>query len=185
MRVTACHFRRCIIAGLFIALLFCVVQVIRIELGFNEPDMSNLNKLMYISQLIKESEQSYSRDGVVACKLPQLNISSPEIMKFIHDVPPLFCGAEDWVTVEGSRLIITNKAKTKYGHIICIFSEIIRTDDYNNKLLDGIEADDFYIMRESDFADVRCKSKNGDVLVDLFIYFQKRTHYYSADNEYV
>jgi len=45
MRVTACHFRRCIIAGLFIALLFCVVQVIRIELGFNEPDMSNLNKL--------------------------------------------------------------------------------------------------------------------------------------------
>lgn len=62
------------------------------------------------------------RDGVVACKLPQLNISSPEIMKFIHDVPPLSCGAEDWVTVEGSRLVITNKAKTKYGHIICIFS---------------------------------------------------------------
>jgi len=62
------------------------------------------------------------RDGAVACKLPQLNISSPEIMKFIHDVPPLSCGAEDWVIVEGSRLVITNKAKTKYGHIICIFS---------------------------------------------------------------
>jgi len=46
MRVTACHFRRCIIAGLSIALLFCVVQVIRIELGlFNETDMSNLSKL--------------------------------------------------------------------------------------------------------------------------------------------
>jgi len=62
------------------------------------------------------------RDGAVACKLPQLNISSPEIMRFIHDVPPLSCGPEDWVIVENSRLVITNKAKVKYGQIICIFS---------------------------------------------------------------
>lgn len=60
------------------------------------------------------------REGV-ACKLPQLNISSPEIMKFIYDVPPLSCGPEDWVTVEGSKLVITNKAKRKYGQITCIF----------------------------------------------------------------
>lgn len=45
MRVTVCHFRRCIIAALSIALLICVIQVIRIELGFNEPDLSNLDKL--------------------------------------------------------------------------------------------------------------------------------------------
>lgn len=62
------------------------------------------------------------REGVIACKLPQLNISSPEIMKFIHDVPPLFCGIEDWVAVEGSKLVITKKAKTKHGKITCIFS---------------------------------------------------------------
>lgn len=62
------------------------------------------------------------RDGVVACKLPQLNISSPEIMKFIHDVPSLSCGSEDWVVVEGPRLVISNKAKTKHGQIKCIFS---------------------------------------------------------------
>lgn len=61
------------------------------------------------------------REGV-ACKLPQLNISSPEIMRFIYDVPPLSCGPEDWVTVEGSRLIITNKARTKHGRIECIFN---------------------------------------------------------------
>jgi len=51
--------------------------------------------------------------------------------------------------------------------------------------LDSIEADDFYILRESDFADVRCKSKSGNVLVDLLIYFQKHTHYYSANSEYL
>lgn len=162
MRIMACHFRRCVIAALSLALLFCVIQVIRTELGFNEPDLSNLDKLVHISQLIKESEQSYVREGV-ACKLPQLNISSPEIMKFIYDVPPLSCEPEDWVTVEGSRLVITNKARTKHGRIICIFSEIIRTDDYNVKLLDGIQADDFYTLKDSDFANVRCKSQNGDV----------------------
>lgn len=70
------------------------------------------------------------REGITACKLPQLNISSPEIMRFIHDVSPLSCGPEDWVVVEGSRLIITNKAKTKHGQIRCIFSgklKIIRS----------------------------------------------------------
>lgn len=65
------------------------------------------------------------REGVVACKLPQLNVSSPEIMKFIHDVPPLSCGLEDWVAVEGSRLIITDKARTKYRQITCIFSGML------------------------------------------------------------
>ncbi|EFN88497.1 uncharacterized protein LOC105191780 [Harpegnathos saltator] len=163
MRVASCHFRRCIIAVLSIALLFCIIQIIRIEIGFNDSDLTNLEKLMHISQLIKESEQPYAGEGVVACKLPQLNVSSPEIMKFIHDVPSLSCGSEDWVTVEGSRLVITDKAQTKYGQITCIFSEIIRTDDYNTKLLEGIEADDFYTLENSDFAEVRCKSKRGDV----------------------
>lgn len=71
------------------------------------------------------------REGV-ACRLPQLNISSPEIMKFIHDVPPLFCGSEDWVAVEGSRLVITNKAKMKHGEISCIFSgKLAKYSQYN------------------------------------------------------
>lgn len=52
---------------------------------------------------------------------------------------------------------------------IIFFSEIIRTDDYNVKLLDGIQADDFYTLKDSDFANVRCKSQNGDVLVNLFM----------------
>lgn len=62
------------------------------------------------------------REGTVACKLPQLNISSPEIMKFIHDVPSLSCGPEDWVTVEGSNLVISKKAKDKHEKIFCTFS---------------------------------------------------------------
>lgn len=45
MRVTTYHFRRCIIIVLFTALVFCIIQVIRTELGFNDPDLSNLEKL--------------------------------------------------------------------------------------------------------------------------------------------
>lgn len=52
----------------------------------------------------------------------------------------------------------------------CIVSEISRIDDYNTKLLEGIEADDFYTLRDSDFAAVRCKSKKGNTLVNFLIY---------------
>lgn len=58
----------------------------------------------------------------MACKLPQLDVSNPEITKFIHDVSPLQCTPEDWVILRGSRLVISNKAKKKYGSITCFFS---------------------------------------------------------------
>lgn len=58
----------------------------------------------------------------MACKLPQLDVSNPEITKFIHDVSPLQCTPEDWVILRGSKLVISNKAKKKYGSITCLFS---------------------------------------------------------------
>lgn len=82
-----------------------------------------INRL-HISQLIKESEKEkkYVADGVPACKLPELDVNNPEIVKFIHDVPPLDCSPEDWVTVEGSKLSIQEKAVERYGSITCAFS---------------------------------------------------------------
>lgn len=162
MKIMSCYFRRLIITALFVLLLFCVVQVFRSELGFNDNDLSNLDKLIHISQLIKESEQPYIGEGVVACKLPQLDISNPEITKFIHDVPPLQCTPEDWVILHGSRLVISNKTKKKYGSLICSFSEILRDDDYNISYETAVESDDFYVLKHSDFVDVKCESKNGN-----------------------
>ncbi|KAG7189383.1 hypothetical protein KM043_017030 [Ampulex compressa] len=161
MRILSCYFPRFIITALCIALLFCIIQVFRSGLGLNDSDLSNFNKLMHISQLIEESAQPYVNEGVVACKLPQLDVSVPEIAKFIHNVPPLSCTPEDWVTVDGSKLIITDKAKNKYEHVTCSFSEIIRIDDYYTRLLDPVSSDNIYILKHSDFADVRCESKNG------------------------
>jgi hypothetical protein len=62
------------------------------------------------------------RDGSPACKLPQLNIFNPEIMKFIHDVPPLQCSPEDWVKAEGSKLFIDRNIINQYGQITCSFN---------------------------------------------------------------
>ncbi|XP_026672078.1 uncharacterized protein LOC108628160 isoform X1 [Ceratina calcarata] len=160
MRIMSCYFRRLIITALFILLLFCVVQVFRSELGFDD-EVSNLNKLLGMSQLIKESKQPPIGEGIVACKLPQLDVSNPEITKFIHDVPPLQCTPEDWVVLSGSRLVISSKAKKIHVSITCFFSEILRDDDYYVSYMPPIESDDSYVLRHSDFVDVKCQSSNG------------------------
>lgn len=149
------------VPALCITLLFCLLQVLRLELGFTDPDLSNSAKLLRISQLIKESVQSYVGEGVVACKLPRLDVSNPEITKFLHDVPPLSCTPEDWVTVHGSRLLIDHKIKHKYGLIMCSFSEITRVDDYYVSTKPAVESDDSYTLKYSDFVDVKCEAKNG------------------------
>lgn len=78
---------------------------------------------MHISQLIRSSKlkQNYLGDGVQVCKLPELEVNNPEILKFIHDVPPLQCPHEDWVVVQGAKFIIQDKAKQRYGSITCAF----------------------------------------------------------------
>ncbi|XP_078052258.1 uncharacterized protein LOC144478335 [Augochlora pura] len=158
MRIMSCYFRRILITAVFVTLTFCAIQVFRSKFPDNN---SNLNKLIYISQLIKESEQPII-GGEVACKLPQLDVSNPEITKFIHDVPLLSCKPEDWVTVSGSTLVITDKTKKKYGLITCSFSEILRESDYNVTFTDAVLSSDHYELVESDFVDVQCKSINGD-----------------------
>ncbi|XP_048514865.1 uncharacterized protein LOC105688188 isoform X2 [Athalia rosae] len=145
MRVASFHFRRLAVTILLVALVYCVVQVMRSELKMNDSDPSNLDKL----------------DGVAACRHPDLDVSNPEIMKFIKDVPPLECTPEDWVTVNGSTLVLTEKAKQKFGPITCAFNEIVRVDDYNIKMMPTEESDVSYTLKFSDFADVKCESQTG------------------------
>ncbi|OAD56073.1 hypothetical protein WN48_03813, partial [Eufriesea mexicana] len=114
---------------------------------------------IHISQLIEESEQPGIGERIVACKLPQLDISNPDIIKFIHDVPPLQCTPEDWVILHGSRLVISSKIKKRYGPITCFFSEILRGNDYNVSFMTPVESNDSYVLKHSDFVDVKCESK--------------------------
>lgn len=83
----------------------------------------SLNNLRtHISELIKsQRQQQILIDGMAACKMPELSVNNPEILKYLHDVPPLECSPDDWVVVQGSKLIIQEKAKEKFGPIICAF----------------------------------------------------------------
>ncbi|XP_011498196.1 PREDICTED: uncharacterized protein LOC105362451 [Ceratosolen solmsi marchali] len=144
MRIASCYFKRLVlIIGLTI-LIFCLIQFLKFEITFYDRNDRN-DKL----------------DGSPACKLPRLDIFNPEIMKFIHDVPPLQCSPEDWVKAEGSKLFIDKNAKNQYGQITCSFNEILRVDDYNYILTDTVETDKFYVLRKSDYAEVNCKTQTG------------------------
>ncbi|XP_057331266.1 uncharacterized protein LOC130671406 isoform X2 [Microplitis mediator] len=164
IRIASCYLKRITVVILLAAFVYCVVQVLKSELNFNDNDLSNSDKLMHISQLIRDSskQKKYTEDGVEACKLPELEVNNPEILKFIHDVPPLQCSPEDWVTVEGSRVFILKRARERYGPITCAFSEILRVDDYTVRLTEPRESEDSYILRHSDFVDVKCESKIGN-----------------------
>ncbi|XP_035734477.1 uncharacterized protein LOC118447091 isoform X1 [Vespa mandarinia] len=187
MRITSCYFKRLIIIALIIAVIFCIGQVLRSVPGFND-DLSNYDKLVHMSQLIKESVEQdtlYLGNGIPACKLPELKVSNPEIMKFIHNVPPIICTPEDWVKVDKTRLIIDKEIKNKYGRLMCTFSEVIRIDDFNIKYSEPVEADDFYIPRYSDFVDVKCTSESNkkwhSVLAGVKLDFEIKRKY-SWDN---
>ena len=52
-------------------------------------------------------EESIRGQALVACKQPVLPINSPEIMKFVKEVPPIDCSKAglDWVTCEVLKII--------------------------------------------------------------------------------
>lgn len=50
-----------------------------------------------------------------------------------------------------------------YFKIVSItFIEILRDDDYNVSFMTPIESDDSYVLKYSDFVDVKCESQNGN-----------------------
>lgn len=85
----------------------------------------------------------------------------------------------------GSQLVISSKAKKQHGSISCLFSgelrktygnvllhyaslhstisitEILRDDDYSVSYTTAVESTDSYVLKHSDFVDVKCESKNG------------------------
>lgn len=90
-------------------------------------NIKNLFHRMHISQLIKNSAKhnKLDNDDIQQCKLPELDVNNPEILKFIHDVTPIKCTPEDWVIADGSQLIIQEKAKKYHGQITCAFRGVV------------------------------------------------------------
>lgn len=71
---------------------------------------------------------------VPACKLPNLPISNPEILKFIHGVSPIVCSPKDWVVVNGSVARIDEKIQSQYGTVTCAFAGL--QDSFKTSIFD-------------------------------------------------
>lgn len=43
-----------------------------------------------------------------------------------------------------------------------MFTEILRDDDYNVLFEPAVESEDSYVLKHSDFVDIKCESKDGN-----------------------
>ncbi|KAF7997895.1 hypothetical protein HCN44_009293 [Aphidius gifuensis] len=162
MRRTTWYMRPLLILFLLGLIIYAALHMFNDDIGLSgDNELSNNEKLSQMSELIKSQKQQLIIDGMPACKLPDLDVNNPEILKFVHNVPPLECSPEDWVVVQGSKLILQDKIKKQFGPILCAFREIIRVDEYVNKLTEAETSSDTYILKYSDFADVQCEAENS------------------------
>ncbi|XP_044752089.1 uncharacterized protein LOC123311992 [Coccinella septempunctata] len=123
--------------------------------------------------LLRQIEMSLaSENDSLLCKPPNLPIYSPEMMKFVHDVHPIDCklSGKNWVKCKGSICSIQEEAKIAHGKIQCVFTDILRVDDYENVDGKSTVTDDTYQLTESDVVKVVCnslKSKWSTVLTTI------------------
>lgn len=54
-----------------------------------------------------------------------------------------------------------NFNKNNHFNFFFKFTEVIREDDFEVSLTDAVESSDVYILKQSDFADVKCESQAG------------------------
>ncbi|CAH1183697.1 unnamed protein product [Phaedon cochleariae] len=111
--------------------------------------------LKKIEELIRTQASS------LACKQPNLPVTSPEIMKFVHAVPKIDCSKanEDWVKCLGSICELQENAKIEYGPIKCSFTDVIRIDDFKSKDGNSVIAES-YQLQKSDVVRASCESKD-------------------------
>lgn len=96
-----------------------------------------------------------SQASFAACKQPNLPVDSPEMMKFVKEVPKIDCSSagEDWVKCKGSQCQIQDIARVKYGPLKCSFTDINRIDDFWNRDGKAVRASK-YELKASDVVSI-------------------------------
>ncbi|KAF5295399.1 hypothetical protein FQA39_LY13060 [Lamprigera yunnana] len=147
--------RKILLLCLLIVCSFAVLVTIKKDLDFKDRKLE-LNK---IDTLVK-NRLSYD-----ACKQPHLPVDAPEMMKFVKYVPPINCSSAgiDWVICENSECKIQERAKAIFGKIKCLFTDLIRTDDFNSEQGGTVNTDAYYKLVKSDVVKVSCNSEDGQV----------------------
>jgi Protein of unknown function (DUF229) len=97
------------------------------------------------------------------CKIPNIPVDSPDMMKFMKDEEPINCGTdEDWVVCKFSFCSIKKHIiQQKGGFVSCDFTDIIRNGDYNYQYGKTTRSTHKFLLQNSDFVRIKCKAADG------------------------
>jgi hypothetical protein len=85
------------------------------------------------------------------------------LQAFIKPDVPIDCSEEeeDWVSCFKSACVIKKHIIEKKGSIICEFTDIFRKNDYQNEFGETTKSRSKYLLQNSDFVKIKCKSEDG------------------------
>ncbi|XP_037813807.1 uncharacterized protein LOC119604954 [Lucilia sericata] len=140
---------------LVILVLFCGAGVLYFTRSTEDLDRQSQ------IQIMERSIRSIMNQ--VECRLPELPIDNPELMKFFHSVDKIDCGNpnDDWVMCEKSICFVKPEAIAANGEITCTFTDIIRKNDFKARYGKSVKTKEPYILQASDFVKVLCTAENG------------------------
>uniref|UniRef100_A0A1A9X438 DUF229 domain-containing protein n=1 Tax=Glossina brevipalpis TaxID=37001 RepID=A0A1A9X438_9MUSC len=143
--------------------LFNIIILVTIISGFcyffaaSQPDMDREEQLKTIERsILSWMDQS-------ECRMPNLSVDNPTIMKFYHSVEPINCGnpLDDWVMCEKSICYVKPEITAKYGEVTCSYADIIPKNDFKSRFSKSTPySREPYVLQASDFAKVTCIAEN-------------------------
>nr|XP_970966.2 PREDICTED: uncharacterized protein LOC659581 [Tribolium castaneum] len=124
---------------------------------------SPINDIDRKFRLEKIDELIHSQASSLACKQPNLPVFSPEMMKFVHEEPPIDCSSAgpDWVKCQGSECRIQDEIKARHGRVTCSFTDIIRVNDFESTSGETTYSDSYYKLEASDVVKVSCRGQKA------------------------
>uniref|UniRef100_A0A0K8SW36 Uncharacterized protein n=1 Tax=Lygus hesperus TaxID=30085 RepID=A0A0K8SW36_LYGHE len=147
-------------------LALVLALVVLYALVFHTSEIELTDRAAQLKEMAKSIKSLNSHSdlwhGRQACRHPNFDVNSPEIMKFVKYEPPMDCkGEKDWVEIKGSRALITQEARRKHGDIECSFTDLIRTNDFATQVGLTTKTHTEYSLESSDFVRVDCVGESG------------------------
>ncbi|XP_075146470.1 uncharacterized protein LOC142220931 [Haematobia irritans] len=111
--------------------------------------------------IMERSIRSVANQG--ECRMPDLPLDNPEIMKFYKKVNKVDCGkaTDDWVMCEKSICFVKPEVLALHGDVSCFYTDIIRKTDSKSRYGKSLRTSEPYVLQESDFVKVFCTASDG------------------------
>nr|XP_022914226.1 uncharacterized protein LOC111424779 isoform X1 [Onthophagus taurus] len=153
-------FRHSALKLIIIFLAICCLYIVYTQMFTVEDEVLKNERVVLMEKAI------FAEDNKFVCKQPVLPINSPEMMKFVKEVPKISClntDNPDWVLCEDSECFIKDSIKSMMDGVKCKFTDLKRVSDHNVR--DAHEyhiSEDKYTLRNSDVVKIQCNSNSNE-----------------------